>query len=356
MTTSQLTDKGGRAEELLRSYFLRNGFFVARGVTVIFQGTEVTDIDLWLYLRASTINRIRVNVDAKNRSTPKALERILWAKGLQASLGFDQCIVATTDKRSLAKQYGKEKGVLVLDGEFLSRLEKSGLGNDRLTEEEFVDLILSQKLDKLAGNWRGRLREAKARLVNKLEFDGCNSWLEDARYFIEQSMVSDRQQEACRLLYLILAFFLIGLDHSSRTFVLEDGEARKKELLDGFLYGSKGKARTEELLHVASGLIGSYAPELLAKGEKIKRTVLQDLGDLPADILSEYFSRKEVSTDLFSMARALEEQAYSKTFIPPGQLPGGLQGLIGVTLDFFKIDRKRFFEKSLAVQLDLTKG
>src|ERR1700722_10288241 len=114
-----IPDKGGRSEELLRDYFLESGFFAVRAVPVMFEGIDVSDIDIWLYIRPSPISRERVNVDAKNKATPKALERILWAKGLQSILGLERCIVATTDKRLAIKKYGAQHDVLVLDGSFL---------------------------------------------------------------------------------------------------------------------------------------------------------------------------------------------------------------------------------------------
>src|SRR5690554_2769963 len=91
--------KGLDTEERLRSYFLDAGYYVVRGVPLM-QGTiEVTDVDLWLYLRGSALHRTRANVDIKSRVRSKALERILWAKGMQLMLRVDDAIVATQDKR-----------------------------------------------------------------------------------------------------------------------------------------------------------------------------------------------------------------------------------------------------------------
>jgi hypothetical protein len=213
-----------------------------------------------------------------------------------------------------------------------------------MAEEEFVDLIVSNKVDKLVGNWRGKLEDAKSRLVSNLDFDGCNAWLDDARFFAEQALVSDRREAACRLFYLVLSFFLIGLDYASRWSSLEDGDARRKELTSGFRYGSKGKKGTEDLLNTAFRIISSYAPELRSRSGAIKNAVSQDLGNLPVEILSEHFSRREVGGELFSTGRVSEDLAYSQSFTPPGQLPGPLQGLLGVILDFHKISRPKFFE------------
>ena len=87
-------DKGARAEELLREYFLRNGYFVIRGAKVTFREEDVTDVDLWLYHRASEFSRERINVDAKDRDRPRALERVLWAVGVRELLGLERVMVA----------------------------------------------------------------------------------------------------------------------------------------------------------------------------------------------------------------------------------------------------------------------
>ena len=111
--------KGELMEEKLRHYFLSNGYYVARGVKYNFEGNEITDIDLFLYGRSSSIARERINVDIKNKKTPKAFERILWAKGLQVLLKFDSCVVATKDTRELIRNYGLKHNTVIFDGNFL---------------------------------------------------------------------------------------------------------------------------------------------------------------------------------------------------------------------------------------------
>ena len=138
---------------------------------------------------------------------------------------------------------------------------------------------------------------------------------------------------------------LIGLDYASRILVLEDADSRRKALLDGFRYGTRGKKRTEELLRIASDLIASYSPGLRSKSDHAVKMALAELGGLPAEILTDYFSRKEIEADLFVMGCALEEFAYARLFHAPTQIPVALQGAIGMLLDYLKVDRKSFFER-----------
>ena len=141
-------DIGGRAEEMLRDYFLESNCYVARGIKLRFGGTDVTDIDLWLYSRPSSFSRERTNVDAKYKQKPQAMERILWAKGVQAIIGTERCIVATTDKRPVVKSYAHEHGVVVLDGHFFSRLVRRASSEpSRWIEDDLLD-ALTDKSDK----------------------------------------------------------------------------------------------------------------------------------------------------------------------------------------------------------------
>jgi hypothetical protein len=343
-------DKGGRTEELLREYFQASGFFAVRGVPVTHAGIDITDVDIWLYLRPSPVGRERVNVDAKYKATPKALERILWAKGLQAILGLERCIVATADKRPTVKEYGLLHNVLVLDGAFISKLanRKDAVGRGRYSEEQFLESLGTVREDKLLGNWKGRLRSARARLLTQLEFDGCNAWLEDIRYFVEQAAASGRREAASRLVYLLVAYLLIGLDFCLRTLAFEEVGVRRKALEDGFRYGSRGRRGTEDTLGMAAQLVLAYAPEARAVGSRLRNDLMSELDKMPVDILSEFFSRSDNAKELFSLARSLEATAYATTFIPPGALEAQGQAVLGVLLDFLGVDRRTFLTSSIS--------
>jgi hypothetical protein len=92
-------EKGSVLEESLRAFFLRSGYYVLRGVRFRYASFDATDVDLWLYARTSAVLRHRTIVDAKNKTTPKAIERIFWTRGLQEVLGVDQAIVANRSPR-----------------------------------------------------------------------------------------------------------------------------------------------------------------------------------------------------------------------------------------------------------------
>jgi hypothetical protein len=96
-----------------------------------------------------------------------------------------------TNVEALLKQsgFGKEQDVLILDGSFLDRLEKSPGGEpfeNRLSEEQFVELLGTYRPSKEGGDWKGRYKGAKRPLARDLGYNAINGWLIDAKFFGER--------------------------------------------------------------------------------------------------------------------------------------------------------------------------
>jgi len=340
--------KGYHMEELLRRYFIRSGYFTVRGVPFVYEGFDITDIDIWLYDRPSSVSRHRIIVDTKNKSTPKAIERIFWTKGLQYVLGVEQSIVATTDKRSAVSDFGKEQDVLILDGSFLDRLEKSASGErfeNRLTEEQFVELLGTYRPSKEGGDWKGRYKGAKRPLARDLGYNAINGWLIDAKFFAEQAhLVVTHKEVALRLLYMFVSFIAIAVDFVMKDLAFSETTAKLSALNDGLRYGSQGATGTTELLELATGLIAQYVPEQRVLGTRIREGLRKELEAIPTKILGEFFAKQSVSYELFNMAKELEAAAYSAGFIAPNTLSPASKGLLGVLLDFWEMDRKAILQ------------
>jgi hypothetical protein len=335
--------KGLRAEEALRDYFLAQGYFVARGVQAQFESADVTDIDLWLYGRPSALSRERTNVDLKNRAAPKALERVIWALGLRDALGLERCIVATTDTRPLVRDFGNRNGVLVLDGAFLSHLvaARPRLPN-RLTEEELTANLDDAALGSLGQSLRRRLQRAKAKLVSKLDFDGCNAWLEEIRDCMH-GVLSDPSRAApqIRVLYLVCAYFLIGMDYSAHRFVFLELKKRQSLIEEGIRFGEGGSTKFLEGTNLAIRLASAVSANPSQTGSQLRAEFDRQFSDIKADIIASYFAKLSIAHDSFGMALALEREAYSTNLRTPSQLGPELQGLIGMLCDFHGLDRKR---------------
>lgn len=328
--------KGAAAEEALRNYFLSIGYYVIRGAKFIYNRFDVTDVDLWLYSRNSPLSRERVCVDIKNKKTPQALERIFWAKGLQAVLELDSCIVATTDTRPDVSEFGLKHNVKVLDGKFLSRLTKSPRSHlERISEEEFLADLDKGSLGRLGGDWRGRYETSKTRLLHSLNFDGCNAWLEDIGYLLCQNASGI---ETWRLLYASCSHLLIAVDFILREFVTADQEQRRQVIERGIRYGVSGQAFTENVGRMAAALVESVAAQP-GLSETLQRELRAQAAGVKADLLAEFFS-KTAGASLFEIALDFEAAAFSPQVTKPSTMPTTAQSVIGVLADFYGIDRK----------------
>lgn len=327
--------KGPAAEEALRNYFLSIGYFVARGCKFTYSGFDVTDVDLWLYARNSPLSRERVCVDVKNKKTPQALERIFWAKGLQAVLRLDACVVATTDSRPDVRTFGLEHDVKVLDGRFLARLTKSARSHqNRISEEAFLTELDDGSLGRLGGDWRNRYEQSKSRLLRSLNFDGCNAWLHDIGLTLSEVGSGVTQW---RLLYVICAHLLIGVDFIMRDHVTSEHEQRRSVIDSGIRFGDFGQSLTEKVTNMAASLVESVAAQPgLAK--TVQQEIEHQVSQVKAEILADYFSKN--TSGFFDIALQLEAAAFAPSVLMPSSLPAICQGFIGVLADFSSVDRK----------------
>lgn len=334
--------KGARNEEVLRNYFLEQGFFVARGLKLRQGDAEATDVDLWLYQRPTAVFRQRAIVDAKDRRRPEAMERVLWSIGVRAVTGVEHCIVATTDRRAEVKALAAKGDVTVLDGSVLARLASKPGPLNRLSEEDFATTAFPSGDEKLLGNWRRRIEDARSRLLNGLDADGCNAWLEDARYFLEAASEPRRTDAALRLSYLVVSYFLIGLDWTLRSTAFNEREDRKTSLEDGFRFGSRGRRQFDDLLRTSEELLVRFFPEHKGTAASMRNQASEVLASVPARALAEFFSRQDVASRLFKLALEFERAAYAQTVMSPRDMSADQKSVLGVILDFFGLPRERF--------------
>lgn len=336
--------KGAKMEELLRGYFLKAGYYVVRGVPFIYEGFDVTDIDLWLYSRTSSVSREVTIVDAKNRKTPQAIERIFWVQGLRAACRATNAIVATTDKRPEVKDFGRELGVVVLDGSFLNKLAAAEDPTEsRLSDEEFYARINQYSLSKLDGDWKGRVAISKSLLSKALSFDSCNEWLGQGKFFAEHAITKGNHREtALRCLYLICSFTAIALDYVMKEASFLDQGERNQFIRDGFTYGSRGNTGMRKVLNVAMGLVEQHAKEGPAISRQVRASVERQLEQLNTAGLGEFFSKNDVARALFAVGREFEQLAFSREFKSHNFASIELKSVLFSLIDFWNIDRVMF--------------
>lgn len=338
--------KGENAEEKLRLYFLSLGYFVVRSIDAEFRGFSVTDIDLFLYSRPSPISRERTNVDVKMKVRPQALERVFWTKGLREVLGFEKCIVATTDKRSHVGEFGAINDVLVLDGNFMSKLDSTTryaeerLNEERLNEEDFL-YILSQSISgKGESNWKKQYELSKSNLIYKSNYDGLNELLNRIKEYMEQ-ICSGHASESCyRVLYITLAFFLVTLDYTIKDVSYKDQKERAAIIEDGIRFGEKGRQKSEEVVAMSTAFMGSFMNANKSGPEEIKNEVYAQFNSIPADYISNYFGTAKMMKRLLPLAIEIEVFAFNKHFLKPSCMSSEIQSVIGLLCDFHSLDRK----------------
>lgn len=336
MENQQTLLKGELMEELLRNYFLDSGYYVVRGIKYKYEGIDITDVDLYLYDRSSSLTRQRINVDIKNKKTPQAFERILWANGLMKLLNFNSCIVATIDRRPIIHTFGQLHNTIVMDGAFLAKLRSNSFP-DRLTEEELTSRLSKHKSYKTFDNkdWRSIYEASKSRLLTEQDYSGFNSALSNLIYFIEKVLTDDlKREDATRMVYLVLSHMLIIIDFIVKDIAFLDTSDREMKLSDGFKFGNLGKDGVDKIISMAVQI----------SGNKSANSFLKSLEDIPTDILRDFFSKNNNTKNLFNWSKELEQLGYKKQFLNPNQINAPLKGVLSVMLDFSKIERKKFFD------------
>lgn len=336
MENQQMLSKGELMEELLRNYFLNSGYYVVRGIKYKYEGCDITDVDLYLYGRSSSLTRQRINVDIKNKKTPQAFERILWANGLMKLLNFNSCIVATTDQRPVIHTFGQLHNTIILDGSFLAKL-RSNTYPDRISEEELSSRLAKHKSYKTFDNrdWRFIYETSKSKLLTEQDYSGFNSALSNLIYFIEKVLTDEQKKEdATRMVYLVLSHMLIIIDFIVKDIAFLDTLDREKKLSDGFKFGNLGKDGVEKIISMAVQI----------SGNKSANSFLKSLENIPTDILRDFFGKNENAKNLFNWAKEFEQLGYKKHILYPDQIEAPLKGVLSVMLDFARIERKKFFD------------
>lgn len=336
------SNKGKIAEEALRQYFLSLGFFVIRSIQFWFRSYQITDVDLFLYIKKTSITRERINVDIKNKRTPQAIERIFWTKGLKEVLNFDNCVVATTDKRTDTREFGSLHGVTVLDGKALGRIINIyKTPEDILTEEDIISAFDSPTIIAHNIKWTKLYQQCKQDLLTNQNFNGFNLFFNYAKRSFDDLMASHNKSEpALRFLYISISFMLLAIDFKTSQLAYLEREERKQALTEGFRYGEAGKQRADEILESAITLAEHVGNRNLFTRSTLRSEIEKQLESFPAESLGVYFSKPDVMKSLFKLARQFHEIAFFSKPTKFKELQPELKSIIGLLADVYNIDRK----------------
>lgn len=341
-------DKGYKLEELLRAYFLRAGFFAVRGVPFQHAGDDLTDIDVWLYERPTGSSRRRQIVDAKSKTKPKAVERLLWTKGLAQLLDVDGAYVATTDARPMLRGISKKLGISVLDGADIKRISDSDkvMYSDRISEEDFLHGITN--IDKARRNKELQqfYHDIKLSLIDNFGAGTINRAL-DSFAFLSTATVTahpntDAAEMALRLTYFSGAVIALALDYIGSEVTFRAAEERRIAFINAIRYGNIDETLGLERIRLATALLEKYAPNGDATAKSVEASLKKDFANIPAEIIAEYVVKNTKQDELFQIAKKLEHLVFSKSVVPFDSLRIEEKTFVAVLLDFSSIDRFRF--------------
>jgi hypothetical protein len=341
-----MSQKGPLLEEIVREYFSKQGFYALRGAKVQFEGEEVTDIDVWLYGRQSAGVRTRIIVDAKNRKTPKAFERILWTRGLQLAMGCDRAIVATTDGSPKATKFAQAQKVALLSTKFLAKLEKrlTATEADRISTEDFTKLILSYPNQKEDGDWVRRIAEAKSALVSLPGYPAFNAAIASFKFFAERAETRPQHREqAVRCAFFAASLACVALDSALGTVVYDEASERHTAIERGVTYGDSGDGRVRSSIGFVLDVISNGMPNGKAVARQVEGALDKLFEGVRADIIAEHFSKEHNASTLFIVAKELDERAHTKQSERIQDLGIDAKSVLGVFADFVGAKRTALF-------------
>jgi hypothetical protein len=341
-------DKGYQLEELLRAYFLRAGFFVARSVPFQHAGDDLTDIDLWLYERPTGSSRRRQIVDAKSKTKPKAVERLLWTKGLAQVLDVDGAYVATTDARPMLRGISKKLGISVLDGADIKRISESEkvIYHDRMSEETFLSKVTSTDRSRRNKDFQSQYHDIKLSLIENFGTGTINRAL-DTFAFVSTAAVTaypntEATETALRLSYFAGAIVALSIDYIASEVSFRASEERRTALVNAIRFGNIDEVTGLERIRLAIALLQKYAPNGDATARALDLAVKKDLNNIPAEIIADHVVKSTKPEDLFQIAKRLEHFCFSRTINSFDALGVEEKAFIAVLLDYSGVDRARF--------------
>jgi hypothetical protein len=335
-----MTEKGAGLEELVRAYFARQGFFALRGVKYRFEDEEVTDIDAWLYGRQSASVRTRTIVDVKDKRSPKAFERILWARGIQLALGCDRAIVATTDGGAKIVRFAHQQNVAILTKDFLHRLQSKLDAGDRLTLEQFIANIQIYKDQKQDGDWLRQIADAKSALISLQGYPAFNKAMSSFSFFSGRAESRPHHKEqALRCTYLSAALACIALDSALERVVYQDQAARYRAIANGVTYGDAGDARVQGSIKTVLEVIANGMPNGRVISRQATDALEKMFESVRADIIAEHFTKEHNAGVLVAVAKELDDRAHSADRTNIQTLSIDAKSVLGVFADFVQANR-----------------
>ena len=200
MKKAASVSKGLKTEELVRRYFIKAGFFVQRGLTLVYDEHDLTDIDIWIYERSATLSRRRLIIDVKDKAKPQAAERLFFILGVSQMIGVEGAGVATTDNRGGLRKLAQKHKVIWLNGEDIQRLKSNQSITDiqRISEEDFAKLIQTLDQSRRSKVFMSIYKETRASLADRFGVASANICLDKVFLLADETIKSHPSSDSAK--------------------------------------------------------------------------------------------------------------------------------------------------------------
>lgn len=351
----RVRNKGTDGEEAVLAYFRKAGYYCVRGCQYRWRDSDITDVDIFLYGKMSSLSRERINVDIKYKQRPQAAERVLVARGIQVALGLDRAIVVTTDEREWLREFAANCQVTLLGGAFLKRLAsgyRTGT-SDRLEFAHVVAQLRGLGEDRATKEFLAPYQSASGLLLTELGYPLCIMLIDVIGFYSDQVVMDPRRRSvALRLMYAALGMFCISLDFAMRESVLTgDSLLLQIDVSAGLRYGQGGKQKFDAQIETAMMLMSQFLADGRERSRELKTLVTQAMEAETFEGISRVLARSEVYRELFTLGRTFDGLAFAKDLKPCSHLGSLEKTLVGLFLDLSKTDRTRFFDETERVAL-----
>ena len=336
-------DKGGAAEEALRLYFQQLGAFVVRGVKVRAGKDHVTDIDLWVYTRASVHARHIAIVDIKNKKRAKGYERLIWLKGLQAAVGANEAIIATTATKDDLVPFATRMGLKLLSSQvFKAVMARYSGASDRFASEDLEQMWRSVKFEG-GETLAARMETNLVEIGFGLSFTALNIWIDEAAKLLVHSHDHERGPAAiARAVLLCASLVAIGADYVGKTAAFGDTESRRTYFREGLVFGNAADGAASRYLRFAERVATDYLDKTGAAAATIRSGFQRAVENLPVGPFIDFFSRPAAGRELIDAAIQLEAAAFARAAPNFAGLPPEAKTIIGLLIDYAGLDRRKF--------------
>jgi hypothetical protein len=336
--------KGPSFEELTREYFLSEGYFALRSVTLRAYGDEVTDIDVWTYRRQST-DRISCVIDVKNKKSPKIFERVLWTKGLQSITKSSRALVATTDANSSASRFAFDNGVQTITKSTIDKEEIRASMSRRMSLEDLVSELKSYEFQKEDGDWVSRIQDTKSSLVSQTSFQSFNRAMTNFQFFGERLITRPKFEFiSVRCMLICASIAMIALDKAFEEIQFDDPATFETFLKNGIRYGDGKSERIRNTIGRILNLIESSLENGVAVGRQVASKLDAQFESVRADIITEYFSNPSRLNEVFSVALVFDNMAFSNAGRWNELMTSPSKAILGLLADFASIPRQKIFQ------------